>query len=892
MSAENQSGNSQTNGVKGDCALFLKRKVKDDALITQCKNILDKWSNRIPFSPIKKLGSKTEFLSATELATYKTAVTTQIEKRWLEDHDVPYRGEPLPAKIRPKNEFDPWSMPFKRFADFSEHKQSIDLPDTRQVCDCPRCDATGRVPCPQCKGAGEVICGTCGGHGFNRCRNCSGGQIRKTRKVPRQTNCEWCSGKGISFDKRCTACGGKGTTFKDFEEETYVNCNECAGKGEVRCNTCHSSGKVNCSTCSASGEVTCPNCKGQNQMMAYVTAEQSENPVTSERQYIHPYLPSFKKKDSPTSMLSGPTVFLQDEQMRIIKPDFGEQEASSILRAEVESCCKAHVGHVLRQQIKVESCSVIEYRYQFARNEHVVFLNPSQGFVEDISGPIQKAIETIDALAKKAFDEGKYEDAYRLNLRSLCMDEATEDEKKMRIQIVKRITSAYLMISISTWLLISTAWYLVASIFNQPGCYGPFFGIIPLLLVIYCFARDLGLRLQQPSMRNTTAAMLGIVAVVSGTAINQDSFDWNVACHWLDWMPFAVTTVGAATLMFNRSKERSRRLEIEKYIKTFPNEEALENYVCSLNPQSNYTAGVILGITVGLLLMFGSAAGIAAFHKSRNPNIAGINTDNVGANQASAEKGDVEAQTRLGLRFAKGDGVPKNLKEAAKWFRKAADQGFARAQNDLGVMYDNGEGVPMDHSEALKWFKCAADQGMAQAQNNLGTMYSEGNGVDKNPSEAARWFRKAAQQGLALAQNNLGLACAKGDGEAQNPKEAVKWFSLAAKQGLARAQNNLGVMYDDGNGVAVSPEEAFNWFTKAADQGFPEGQKNLGSMYFDGRGVAKDLVQACKWYGLAAAQGDDFSKSKMADLETTMSQEQIKQAHKMISQFTPHVLLR
>ena len=36
---------------------------------------------------------------------------------------------------------------------------------------------------------------------------------------------------------------------------------------------------------------------------------------------------------------------------------------------------------------------------------------------------------------------------------------------------------------------------------------------------------------------------------------------------------------------------------------------------------------------------------------------------------------------------------------------KAAEQGDAKAQFNLGVRYANGEGVPKDASQAVTWFR-------------------------------------------------------------------------------------------------------------------------------------------------------------------------------------------
>ena len=56
----------------------------------------------------------------------------------------------------------------------------------------------------------------------------------------------------------------------------------------------------------------------------------------------------------------------------------------------------------------------------------------------------------------------------------------------------------------------------------------------------------------------------------------------------------------------------------------------------------------------------------------------------------AAEQGDVKAQYNLGVCYYKGEGVPKNYVEGARWIRKAAEKGYAEAQYKLGIGYDNG----------------------------------------------------------------------------------------------------------------------------------------------------------------------------------------------------------
>ena len=98
----------------------------------------------------------------------------------------------------------------------------------------------------------------------------------------------------------------------------------------------------------------------------------------------------------------------------------------------------------------------------------------------------------------------------------------------------------------------------------------------------------------------------------------------------------------------------------------------------------------------------------------------------------------------FGWKYAKGEGVPRDPAEAAKWFRKAADQGNVAAQINLGVSYAKGEGVPQDYTEAAKLYRKAADQGNGAAQNTLGAMYALGQGVTQDYTQAYVWFHLAA----------------------------------------------------------------------------------------------------------------------------------------------------
>ena len=50
----------------------------------------------------------------------------------------------------------------------------------------------------------------------------------------------------------------------------------------------------------------------------------------------------------------------------------------------------------------------------------------------------------------------------------------------------------------------------------------------------------------------------------------------------------------------------------------------------------------------------------------------------------------------LGILYANGHGVEKDLQAAADWYQKAAEKGNASAQLALALMYLSGQGVEKD----------------------------------------------------------------------------------------------------------------------------------------------------------------------------------------------------
>jgi TPR repeat protein len=118
---------------------------------------------------------------------------------------------------------------------------------------------------------------------------------------------------------------------------------------------------------------------------------------------------------------------------------------------------------------------------------------------------------------------------------------------------------------------------------------------------------------------------------------------------------------------------------------------------------------------------------------------------------ARAEQGDAEAQLQLGMRYAAGDGLIQNDKEAAKWFELAAKQGLAEAQYQYGLVLLQGRGVVQDYKAAFHWIEKPAQRGYAKAQFSLGELYRYGTGTAIDKARAYLWFNLAAAQGVEAA---------------------------------------------------------------------------------------------------------------------------------------------
>jgi len=152
--------------------------------------------------------------------------------------------------------------------------------------------------------------------------------------------------------------------------------------------------------------------------------------------------------------------------------------------------------------------------------------------------------------------------------------------------------------------------------------------------------------------------------------------------------------------------------------------------------------------------------------------------------EEAAAKGEPSAAHNLALLLL-SSGAPADLSRAVDLLRVAADAEIADAQHALGVLHLRGRGVPRNPREAANWFRRAADNGNPAGEVEYAiVLFNGAEGVTADEATAARYFWRAAAKGNAIAQNRLARLYVAGRGVPKNAIEAAAWHLVAAGQGL------------------------------------------------------------------------------------------------------------
>jgi TPR repeat protein len=168
--------------------------------------------------------------------------------------------------------------------------------------------------------------------------------------------------------------------------------------------------------------------------------------------------------------------------------------------------------------------------------------------------------------------------------------------------------------------------------------------------------------------------------------------------------------------------------------------------------------------------------------------------------------------------------------EAFRLASRAADCGSTDGLNCLGVLYADGLGVPKDIKRAAEYYKSAAEAGNPVAQEVLGRCYFYGSGMEEDYSRAYYWLVKSTESDrvqMTSAHKTLGLCYFFGMGAPQDYARAKMSFEAAMDELSEYELYLLGHIYAEGLGTPQDIERGVSYLKAAAEQGSEEARAAL-----------------------------------------------------------------
>jgi hypothetical protein len=155
--------------------------------------------------------------------------------------------------------------------------------------------------------------------------------------------------------------------------------------------------------------------------------------------------------------------------------------------------------------------------------------------------------------------------------------------------------------------------------------------------------------------------------------------------------------------------------------------------------------------------------------------------------------------------YATGDwSGPKDLVEAAHWYRLAAEKGNARSQYDLGFMLLLGEGESKNTEEGLMWLERAGEMEDDSAYRLLADCYENGYyDVPVDSTKAALW-RNRLEEYERLNPPSPSVRYSLEDALSESTLERLLDIEGVTGFGYMTGNNEINVCYDP---ALITPAE-------------------------------------------------------------------------------------
>lgn len=243
-----------------------------------------------------------------------------------------------------------------------------------------------------------------------------------------------------------------------------------------------------------------------------------------------------------------------------------------------------------------------------------------------------------------------------------------------------------------------------------------------------------------------------------------------------------------------------------------------------------------------------------------------------------ANNGSSYAQIKMGFMHENGWGTERSFNEALNWYEKAATADDPEGHISLAKLYAYGRGVVKDYNTAEEHILKAVKLGHPHAYYVLGDFHNDNEAFGFNESYALRYYLLAAAQNAAATSVNGHFRKGSGTWFRLITPKGVQTTRRAADDGNVYAQFNVGLRYYFGEGVGKNHNVANSYFLMAAHSGNAQAQNYLAQNRVLQNPDDFDKIFVTKWFSVAAENGNKQAKINKENLESTMSDREIKQA--------------
>jgi TPR repeat protein len=257
--------------------------------------------------------------------------------------------------------------------------------------------------------------------------------------------------------------------------------------------------------------------------------------------------------------------------------------------------------------------------------------------------------------------------------------------------------------------------------------------------------------------------------------------------------------------------------------------------------------------------------------------------------RAAANNGSLDGEAWLGNSYLFGLGMAQNTDVGIQMIESAASKGDAVGVWLKGVMIDRSFVIASDPRQASDYYQLAANMNSPEACDAIGLAFLSGRGRPINIDTPARYFQRGAALGDDGSLLHLGQLYEAGkpfhdptDKQilvgAPDFDKALQAYMKAANLGNRLAAYKAGMILNNEQIGLANKTKATAYFEQAARHQFAPARIALAQMLSTGTNGNQNRSRALALYDRAAEQGEARATQLAADLKSSMTQQEIRQA--------------